>query len=148
MLNKISRAGLLSMAGGVLSLIFITGCPGQRYLAGGQEGKRFFIEGAAYEGAFSKAKKTLTEIGFQINQFYIETGVIRARRGSGFTEVTEIDILIEKDTPGRLSLQISVKSSKDHDKFIAEFLQAYGKYVKIVYPEETKSSGAPAPSTP
>ncbi len=149
MFNKISKASLFSVLGGFLALILITGCPGHRYMAGGQAGKRYFIEGAAYDGAFTKAMKTLEEIGFQVNQFYRSTGTIRARRGAGFTEVTEIDILIENDVPEKLSLQISIKSSKDHDKFIAEFLKAYGKYVKIVpHSDRPSTSLNPQPDEP
>jgi hypothetical protein len=131
MAHRISKISAICTAGALLTLLFITGCPGHRYLAGGEETRTFTILEAEFDGAFSKAIQTAAEIDFHVSNFSRSSGTIHARRGAGFTEVTEMDIFIEKQAPGKLLLVITIKSSKDHDMFIKEFIEAYSKYVKL-----------------
>jgi hypothetical protein len=130
--NIIAIMSILSL----ISLLAVGCCPGYGYLQKGEKAETFTITGAEYEGAFSKAMKAAGEIGFHVSNFDRSVGSFHARRGAGFTEVTEMEVSLEKDAPGKLTLVLKIKTSKNYDKFVKEFLEAYGRYVKII-PYET-----------
>ncbi len=96
------KINLIAVLGILMFGCIIAGCPGHRYLQGGEFTQEFIIENAEFEGAFSKAMKTADEIGFLVSRYEKSRGFFHARRGAGFAEVTEMDILIEPLSPGKL----------------------------------------------
>jgi hypothetical protein len=141
MADRIHRNGTVSIL--ALAVLIITSCIGYRYLQKDSKAKTFTIESTEYEDAFSKAIKTAEQLGFHVYNYDKDIGIIHAKRGADYAEIIELDVFLEKDSPGTLSLLLRVKSNKDHETFIKEFVAAYGKYVKITPIEEEQTRHSP-----
>jgi hypothetical protein len=109
-------------------LLIFTGCGNFFYMMSSEESKVATITGVDYDEAFSKALRAVADIGLGMHASDKSSGTFRAFK-FGLFETTDINFLLEKDSQGKLTAIIRVKSGKSDAA--REFIDAYGKYVKI-----------------
>lgn len=89
----------------------------------------YAIKNAGYDVAYTKALKAITNMGFSVFQSDKSSGTFTAHRGTGFTEVSEFNFMIERNGSAPV-VTIRIKSNKP-DEIKSEFLKTYGKFVRL-----------------
>jgi len=122
---------ILSFSCWLLVLPLLTGCGTLLFNVNKEKTRNFTITGSDYNEAFSKAMRAANEIGLSIFSSDKNAGTFYASKGAGYLELSELNLLIEKDSQGGLSGIVRVKSSKG-ENLINDFLISYSKYVKVI----------------
>jgi len=92
----------------------------------------FNVLDTPFDLAFSKAAETVVERGMTITNSDKDNGSLYASYPvTMFGEMTNLSLVLTKETEAVIKCTISVKSSKPNKKAIDEFIVAYGKKVKI-----------------
>lgn len=92
----------------------------------------FSVLDTPFDLAFSKAAETVVERGMTITNSDKDNGSLYASYPvTMFGEMTNLNLVLTKESEAVIKCTISVKSSKPNKKAIDEFIAAYGKKVKI-----------------
>lgn len=129
-----SHRGSLSIctfAAFIFITIFVTGCATVTMMKS-PVSKRFEVYNTDFDTAFSKAIRTCTDLGFQINISDKNSGTFEAVRmkGAGLTGYAEISFTLDREGSNKLSAFISIRA-EDSELVMKEFMDSYGKYVKL-----------------
>lgn len=119
---------LMGLTLGFLVLLIFTGCGNFFMMISPEESKSYTITGVDYDEAFSKALRAASDIGLGMHSSDKSSGTFRAFK-VGLFETTDLNFFLEKDSQGKLTAIIRVKSSKSEST--REFIDAYSKYVKL-----------------
>jgi len=107
----------------------LNGCASLMFQTKSEQVHEYAIKNTGYDAAYTKALKAITDMGFSVFQSDKSSGTFTAHRGTGFTEVSEFNFMIEKNGSSHV-ITIRIKSNKP-DEIKSEFLRAYGRYVRL-----------------
>lgn len=113
----------------LIALITFNGCASLMIHAQKEQVHEYVVRNTGYDSAYTKALKAVTNMGFQVQQADKASGTFSAGRGTGFSEISIFNFMIEKNN-SRSIATIRIKSNHP-DEIRSEFLKAYGKYVKV-----------------
>ncbi|MBI5789770.1 MAG: hypothetical protein HZA78_13045 [Candidatus Schekmanbacteria bacterium] len=122
-----------------ISLLSITGCAILTDLFSGEDPYTYAIKGADVEEAMVKAERTAMAMGFYVAKLDKQRGEMNAGRklGGGLIEDTGLNFILSRGENGQLFFTLYVDTTaKDKEKIIHEFVEEYGRYVKIIDPRK------------
>lgn len=119
---------LMGLAVGVLALTIFTGCGNFFMIMSSEQSQNHTVTGVGYDEAFSKALRAAADLGLGMHASDKSSGTFRAFK-FGLFNSTDLNFLLEKDSQGKLTTMIRVKSGNSDSA--REFIDAYSKYVKL-----------------
>ncbi len=105
------------------------GCASLMFQTKSEQVNELAVSGAGYDVAYTKALKAVTDMGFSIFQTDKASGAFSADRGTGFSEISIFNFMIEK-SGRKMIATIRIKSNQP-ERIREEFLRAYRRYVKV-----------------
>lgn len=111
-----------------LVLLIFTGCGNFFMMISPEKSQSYTVTGVNYDEAFSKALRAASDIGLGMHASDKSSGTFRAFK-FGLFNSTDLNFLLEKDSQGKLTTIIRVKSGESESA--REFIDAYSKYVKL-----------------
>lgn len=118
----------------LVSVLTIAGCADYNTLAAAVRPavtKTFTVETSSVDKAFGDAFLAVKDIRVNVSREDRSKGHIFGSRGSGYTELTYVEILVKPNMTGGVMLTIQAKSSDGGEGIINEFIAAYGRYGRI-----------------
>ena len=126
MQKELQGRAFMGLTVGLLALLTFTGCGNFFMVMSSEKSQNYTVTGVNYDEAFSKALRAASDIGLGMHASDKSSGTFRAFK-FGLFNSTDLNFFLEKDSQGKLTTIIRVKSGNSESE--GEFITAHGKYV-------------------